>query len=305
MSSQLQNTHYFIFQHRDLVWSWSITQEKLEQHKHKVLPHSEGDKLLGINKIVNAFNDYDGKDMEMLVYNGCIEHAFAMKGDITQLDARVHWLYISNGEKGKWMELEELEDKNLQLSYLSKSFEDKEIPNIGLISSFRDISNDTLTDDDVSEEDKEDIEFVFRTLLHNDILNVINSTVCGGLKKGNITDKRDVYLYDEIFNLTEFHITRMIKNKRFEKVMNKIGADKLYTKMKETPNRIVEKAIELYGGESVNKHMGYVLFESQDRDMRLKLRGNKKVFTKLQKIVDKPMDYPMDMKTIIQFTCKN
>ena len=303
MSSQLQNTHYFIFQHRDLVWSWKVNGSELEKHKSKVLPKSEKDKMLGINKIVNAFSTYDSKDMETYVMNGCIEHAFAMKGDITQLDARVHWLFISNGEKGKWLELEELEDKNLQLSYLSKSFVDSEIPNIGLINSFKDMVDLSLNDNELTEEDKDDLYFVFRTMLHNDILNVMLNTTGGGLKSvPKDADKRDIYLYNEVFNLSQFHIQRMVANKTFERVMLKIGADKILNQMVQSQSKIIKKSEQLYGSECFSKHFSYTYYESQDRDTRLELRGNKKVYSKLQKLISNHSMGVEDIKEVINLT---
>lgn len=289
-TSKLGNTHYFIFQHRDLLWSWSISQETLENHKHKVLPHSEKNKQLGIDKITNAFTEYNSEDMEMKVYNGCIEHAFAMKGDITKGDERVHWLFITNGEKGRFLELDELEDAKLQVSYLSKSFKDSDLPNIDLITKWKDYSDEIENDEDSTEDEKGKVFGIFRKILHLEVMQHMIRVAAHNVKSDKLTDERDVYLFNDVFNNTAFHLNKIGNNKILRDDMLSLGAKELHQSISESCDVTFRLGGELYGDNSLGKHLHYTFYTTLDREQRDIVRKDTKLFRLTNDIIDNPTD---------------
>jgi hypothetical protein len=302
--SKLDNKHYFIFQHRDLVWSWSISNEELVEHKSKILPLIQKDKQSGINKIVNSFNDYDSDQFEMKVYNGCIEHSFCMKGDITEREERIHWLYIGNGEKGKFLELDELEDKELQLSYLSKSFLDSEIPNIDLISKWSNVVEEFENHTDTTEKENRIVNNILRTILHIDVLNTMLMTVGSFIKEDKIKDKRDEFMFNEIFNLNTHHIRKILQNKELSIDFNEIGYSKLLQSLETVVQSIDKLEKELYESMTLQNYIKYSFFNSWDRNIRLKLRDNKKMFSILGGVINNPMSNLNQIKTLTNYINK-
>jgi hypothetical protein len=274
--SKLGNKHYFIFQHRDLLWSWSISNEELENHKHKVLPHSEKNKQLGVDKITNAFSDYYSDDMEMKVYNGCIEHAFALKGDITQKDERVHWLFISNGEKGRFLELDELEERNFQISYLSNSFGDDKLPNVELLSKWIQYEEAVDEDDETTDDEKGSVYGVRKTILHLEVLQRMLRECEAHLTEGldKLTDERDVFLFNDCFNNTMYHINKVAQSKQLKKDMDSLGAEELHTSLVKSCESTFKLSSEVYGDKSLYKHIQFSWFVTLDRKKRNIVRND-------------------------------
>jgi len=289
-TSKFDGNHHFIFQHRDLVWMWHVSNEQLMEHKNKVLPKVEKRKWCGIDKITNAFTDYDNKEFELDVVNGCIEHAFAMKGDITLNDERVHWLYISNGENGRFLEMDELEDKKFQISYLSKSFKDEELPNLNTIISWGDAYEECENNDNFGKERSDKVYGMYRTLFLCDVLRHVLRDAGIEVSQKTLTDKRDVFVYNELFNNTQFHINQLVKNEMFKSVCEEFECEKMHKSLIEMTKKNMEFAIKVYKGDTLFKHIEFSFYNTFDRDMRMKIRSDKQCLKYAKQIISNPED---------------
>lgn len=299
VNSKLGETHYFVFQHRDLVWSFSIENEKLEQHKEEILKIVEGEKTHGLNKIINGMREkFDTNEIETIVFNGCIQHAFSRRGDITKGNERVHWLYLSCGERGKFMEIDELEKEGYQFSFLSKSFTDKEIPNIDSLVKWKKFYQHC---EEMKDEETGKFYDVFRTLLHSDILMVSMKMVGSRIKKGDLKDKRDEYLFNEIFNVNNFQIVRWLRDKEFRSTLKEVGADEFVESLDVACNNVLDTAMELYGSEQLYKHISFAFYNGFSRSERVLLSSDKKMVKTLQKIVRNPKESIDDLGVVIKF----
>jgi len=196
-----QSRKHLIFQHRDLLWYYNVTDKDFSQMKEK---WGEVDKsnFDGLQTISKSFKDYFGKDFESNVRYG-LTHHFYHRGYFENQKNDIFWLGLTCGKDGLYKELHELEKGN-PFSFMSWGKELKKISNQYELINWSYDYFKQQTEDDV----KKYVLQILKNLVSIPVLYLNTGTFLESLKSKSVKGK-DKELLEELLYQSMFHLHSM------------------------------------------------------------------------------------------------
>lgn len=189
---------HLIFQYRDLLWYFNVTENDFSQMKEK---WGEVDKnnWEGLQIISNSFKDYFEKDFESNVRYGLTYH-FYKQGYFQKQENDIFWLGMTCGKDGLYKELHELQKGN-PFSFMSWGKELKKITNQHEVINW----NYDYFKEQTEEGKKKYVLQILKNLVYIPVLYLNTGTFLESLKSKSVEGK-DKELFEELLYQSLFHL---------------------------------------------------------------------------------------------------